>query len=117
VPSDRFDKDGLLEEALSPKPSYYTFKLMIKKLSGFSSVEQLDEGRFKFTFRDKNPVFVLWDEAGWRALDLSHLINSEKVLITYIIEEPGQARPETKILSSREIPVSESPVFVELVVQ
>ncbi len=110
---ERFSKSGFLDVNLNPKPSYYTFGLMIRKLTRFSSLEKQDEGIFKFAFQDKEPVFVLWDDSGSGELDLSGQFGGGNVLITHIVEESGDSLAKTEIAPSGNIPVGRSPVFVE----
>ena len=40
--------------------NYYAYKTVIDKLDGFTSVKKLTDGQYMFSFRSKDPVFVLW---------------------------------------------------------
>lgn len=58
-----FESFGLFySSTLEKKPGYYTYALVAAKLDGFESVEKIAEGQFKFTFKDRKPVYVLWAE-------------------------------------------------------
>jgi len=94
------------------KPGFYTNKLLIEKLKDFVSVEKIDFGIYRFRFADRNSVYILWSDTD-KTVDLSQYISSSNVQVTHIIEELGQTKPETEIMFTTAIPVSESPVFVE----
>ncbi len=94
------------------KPAFYTYKLMIDKLDYFDSVETIERGMYKFSFSDKNPVYVLWSDTD-KTVDLSQYIYSSNVKVTHIIELQGQTEPETETMFTTAIPVSESPMFIE----
>lgn len=107
-------------QKIRKKPAFYTTKLMVSKLDGFTKAEKLNDCTYKFSFKTKKPVYVLWydhsDES--KIVDLSAQIVSEEVLITNIITEPNKAdqdetNPTIKIGKTKSIIVNKTPVFVE----
>lgn len=113
--TNRMGLMGLMDfKRKKQKPAYYTYKLMSKKLTGYSSVEELSSGQYKFSFRDKNPIYILWNETGTTTLDLTDEINADEVTITHIIEEEGQTNALVETMPTNQILVNESPIFVEI---
>ena len=128
---------GLLDKEGIPKPAYYTYKLVIEKIKGFSSVRRLNIGgdvlqskgkgiwAFEFSVRGK-PIYVLWyddlinecpicevrKEAS-TTVNLSSYISSPEAKITKIITEQWQADPDIEHISPESIIISETPIFVE----
>ena len=94
---------GLPIDEFHPRPTYYTYKNMTSKLSGFTSVTKLTDSQYKFTFTDKDPVYVLWCDSGSCSIDLE--ITGNVKVTDYLGNE------ETKDAST--ITLTESPVFVE----
>jgi hypothetical protein len=100
------------------KPSYYTFKLLIEKLDGFTGCTDVsfDAVRaFEFTV-DGAPVFVVWNQHEAKtSVDASLVLGDTDVLVTRIVTEldeylepivvPAQVHPSTAI------PLSNTPVF------
>ena len=101
------------------KPSYYTFKLMIELLDGFTSCEDESiEGlrAFRFTVNGDS-VFVLWNETETEtAADISSILGAGEVLVTRIVTElDGLKMPiatPPAVHSSSALPLSLTPVFV-----
>jgi hypothetical protein len=100
-----------------PKPSFYTYKIMTRKLKGFISSEQIAREQIKFIFADKKPVYVLWAEGKPKRADLSGHISANKVKITHIVTELDDANKpvyqKVKIVAADTIPINDSPVFAE----
>lgn len=113
----RFNQHGLLDTELRPKPSYYTFQLMVNKLKGFNAVQHLGDGMYKFGFINKKPVYVLWSERGRGKVNLKNKIDSAKVLVTHIVEEKGTTAPRTEKVAAGNVPITSSPIFVEPISQ
>lgn len=122
--AQRFKNQGLLnKETLSdtnnyPQPAYYTYKMLIDKISGFSSVEKISDGKYKFTVNGK-PVFILWSDSGVATADLTNYRSSPLVTtvkITHIITEQTETDANAEInnnVAIGSIPIDETPVFVE----
>jgi len=126
---------GLLDFA--PRPAYYTYKQLIEKIGNYDSVERINllgdvtetNGKGVWMYKFKTPgkdTFVLWyddlingcpicdkKEEVSAVVDLSKYLSTGNVKITYIIEKEGQTEPETEVVSTKAITVSESPIFVE----
>ncbi len=107
----RFNQHGLLDTELKPKPSYYTFQLMVNKLKGFNTVQRLGDGMYKFGFTNKKPVYVLWSEREGEKVNLK--IDSAKLLVTHIVENEGTTTPQTETVAVEALSLSASPIFVE----
>ena len=93
-----------------PGPGGYTYQLLIEKLNGFTAAEKLAEGVYRFTFADGHAVYVLWGSA---SADLTAYGTQGPQMVTHIVEEEGQTAPVTETLAARDIPLSDSPIFVE----
>jgi hypothetical protein len=102
------------------KPSYYTFRLMVEKLDGFTECTDVgfaDVRAFRFAIEGK-PVFVLWNAGDEEtAVDASPILGDTDVLVTRIVTEldeegdPIVAPPEA--VPSTGLPISITPIFVE----
>lgn len=113
----------------APRPAWYTLKLVIAKLDGFSRVEKLPdlpEGvwGYRFTVRD-HPVYALWYDHGvvaWpgeapAAISVSLPATGSQVTLTHIVTEVGQTEPkvETSPVEDGQVKLAldTRPVFVE----
>jgi len=94
------------DKTFTPKPAYYTFKLLTTKLQGYKSTKVLNLGQnvfaFKFT-KDTGPVYILWSEKN----KIVGLPNGAKTV--KITDISGNV---TDGLSSQ-LPISPNPIFVE----
>lgn len=106
-----FDAAGIQK-----KPAYYTYKVLIQKLGGFSVVQKIADGQYKFTI-DNKPVFVLWSDLGDKKVNLSSYISAPQVKITYLVTElDSENNPIYKkelINNTNSILLIETPIFVE----
>lgn len=96
------------------KAAYYTFRLLSRKLSQAISVSLLAKGRYVFEFAGGRKIAVLWSSTS-EVVDLSPVFGSKTLLLAYIVEEASKPEPVTKKVPSTAVPVSESPVLVEVV--
>jgi hypothetical protein len=102
-----------------PKPVFYTYKMMTSKLKGFDSVEYInnDPEQIMFTFKDKAPVFVLWNQEGETTTDLSNYVSTPYVNITHIVTELDPNNdpiyPPDENASTNSIPINANPIFIE----
>jgi hypothetical protein len=103
---------GLVTFAGTKKPSYYTYRLMTSKLSGFSSVKTIQDGQYKFEFKNRGPVYVMWSDKN-KAVDMSSYLTSRDILVTYPIVSEGKEEAEKKILETNTVSLNECPLFVE----
>ena len=88
-----------------PRPTYYTYKLMTSKLTGFTSVTRLTDTQYEFIVNDKS-VYVLWCDEGPCYLPADIRSSTSQFKVTdYLGNE------ETKLIN--EISLTDSPVFVE----
>jgi hypothetical protein len=86
-----------------PRPAYYAYKTMVSKLSGFNSVEKIADTQYKFTFPNKNPVYLLWDNHKFLPLP-REIIGSVKVT---------DYRGNEERKHSSEVVLTEDPIFLE----
>jgi len=99
--------------AIKYRPSYYTYKIVLDQLRGYTSVQKIANGQYKFTVNGA-VVFVLWaDTEG--TVDLSNYI-SGNVLVTHIVTALDFSNnpiyvPDVSV-NSRRVPVGTIPVFV-----
>jgi len=93
---------GFFRHDATKKPSYHTYKTMVSKLKGFSYVQKLSEGQYKFIV-DNKPVYVLWSDAG------TGKVPSEITGIVKVTDHLGNEQT----MDASSIQLDESPVFVE----
>jgi len=99
-----FLHNGLIDDIGNlRKPSFYSYKTMIKKVDYFTSVSKIADGQYKYTFSNKNPVYVLWCDLESCSVP-GEIVGSVKVT-NYLGDE--------QIKNSEQIVLSESPIFVE----
>lgn len=99
------------------KPAYFTFQLMVQKLDGFASVQDLSFGTVRLFAFDVGgtPVYAAWsDEAG--TFDLSAALGSATLTITPIITQLDSGQPRVIPpfqASSSSVELSITPIFLE----
>ena len=102
------------------KPSYYTFRLMVEKLDGFTACDDVsfDAVRaFRFTV-EGGPIFVLWSDTEEPAtVDAYELLGPESVQMTRIVTaldaNGAPIVPEVQTVAPASLLLSRTPVFVE----
>ena len=107
---------GLIDyKAKARKPAFYTYKMLISKIDGFLKAEKINDCIYKFSFRDKNPVFIAWVDSGTKTVDFSLYIRSRNLKLTHIITEPGQTDKDARIeeVPTNSVKIDEVPVFIE----
>jgi len=116
---------GLIDkDNQSKRPVFYTYKLLIQKLGGFSSVEKLtirqDVNAYKFIIKG-NPVYVIWYDSGIAqspnqsksiSIDLSLFIGKEAIRLTPIITARSQTDFQENVNISQNILLTETPIFI-----
>ena len=83
-------------DSLTLKPAYYTYRVMVRMLSGFSSPENLSTGgvtdtlgAFMYRFQvGDSTVYVVWNSDSTER-DVSFHIVGPAALLTHIVTEPG----------------------------
>lgn len=103
IKDDLWEHAGLLTKDYKKKESFDSYKTMIDRVDYFTSITKLTDGQYKYSFVDKDPVYVLWCDSGTCSIP-SEISGTVKVT-DYLGNE------ETKDAS--EIILTESPVFVE----
>lgn len=100
---------GLETDNRTILPAYYSYKTLTSKLDGFKTAEKITglstKYAYKFSFKNKNPVYVLWDIKD-TVVDFS-AISSGQVKITKV-------DGTTQNLSSSNVSIGVSPIYVEL---
>lgn len=108
---------GLFNSRFEPKPSFFTTKLLVGKLDGFKTATKLHDYTYRFTFNNKDDIYVAWSEQGNRNLDLSREMGTPLARITHLINEVDRKRePVTRVpanVPSNRIPLTAEPVFIE----
>jgi len=108
---------GLFTSKFEPKPAFYTTKLLVEKLDYFKAAIKLDNYSYRFTFDNKDDIYVAWSEKGNRLLNLSRKMGTTQARITYLINEVDQHhKPITRdsvIVPANRIPLTEEPIFIE----
>jgi hypothetical protein len=115
---------GLTDKDFSPKPVYYTYKVLSEKINGLKNVRRLqslepddDTWIYKFGLND-HAVYVLWYDSPDSASSQVVLpLPWDEVLITQVVTEPDITEPEIEVRATTngelQIVLNDSPVFVE----
>lgn len=96
--------NALINEDGTVKPAFSSYKNMIEKVDYFTSVTKLSDGQYRYTFSDRNPVYVLWCDTTPCSL------SSEVSGRLSVTDHQGNATETDATLLS----LSENPIFVEL---
>lgn len=99
-PNNICDDLSIDKGALVKKEAYYSLQTIIDKIDGFSSVEKINKGQFKFKV-DKKEVYILWCDSG--SCSLPSEISGEVIVTDYLGDE--------KTMSISQIILGKSPVF------
>ncbi|MDP3790670.1 MAG: hypothetical protein Q8R38_01315 [Candidatus Omnitrophota bacterium] len=113
--SNNYTRLSLIDMDGNKKPAYYTYKLMAEKLSGFTRINKVKDGIYKFSFEDKKPVFVLWSETGDGVVDLSEYTDLPHLKVTHIVteEEKTDSDAVVEMVGANSVKISPAPVFCE----
>jgi len=96
--------NGLLDEVgNTKKPAFEAYKTMIAKVDYFTSLDKVAQGQYKYSFANKDPVYILWCDAG--SCSLPAEISGQVKVTDHLGNE------ETKDID--QVTLTESPVFVE----
>jgi hypothetical protein len=123
-PNDYWRFRGLTDRQLNPKPVYYTYKLLIDKITGKKrarrkSRSETNPDMFVYKFgQSDDAVFIAWyDSAEGEPLEAFIPLPWDQALITHVITEPGITEPETEVKSTvsgvLQITLDNSPIFIE----
>ncbi|MHC4474172.1 MAG: hypothetical protein ACYTEL_00905 [Planctomycetota bacterium] len=123
-PSDFEKFRGLTESSFTPKPVYYTYKLLIQKLGEKKHVRrmrQLQVNDYMWVYKfgmSHTAVYVMWyDSPDGTSGDVQVPLPWAEVLITHVITEPGVTEPVTEVKPTVDgilhITLGDSPIFVE----
>ncbi len=91
-------------DSLALKPAYYTYRLMVRLLSGFSSASNVSTGSatdtlgafmYRFQLGDST-VYVVWNSDGIER-DVTFDIQGPAAIVTHIISEPGQTDDDAQM--------------------
>ena len=110
--TDTFRRPALISEEGVKKPAFYTYKLMVEKIYGFTSVKEIEEDIYLFSFEDGKRIIVAWSEED-KIINLSYLVSGE-VGVTYLITEESETTAKTEITSSSSILITDQPIFIEM---
>ena len=115
---------GLTDKDMSPKPVFYTLKLLIQKREGRIGVSKehpiVSEPyvwMYRFGSGDGAACAAWYDSPSGEAKWCSIPVPWDVVLITHIITEPGITEPSTEILSAPggilQVTLDDAPIFIE----
>lgn len=108
IPENIFLHNGLIDEiSKDRKSAFYSYKTMIDKVDYFTSVSELAEGQYKYTFSDNDPVYVLWCDSGTVTLP-EEILDLGRVTVT-----DYQGNELTKQASEIILTEIQTPVFIE----
>ena len=100
--------NALIDEDNSRKPAFTSYKTMIEKVDYFIDIEKIADGQYKYTFSNKDPVYVLWcDEiiGGSCIHSIPSEISGTVTATDYLGNEVTK--------DASQITLTESPIFVE----
>jgi hypothetical protein len=122
VPMENFARySGLTRPDLTPKPVYYTYKLLTEKLNGRTAAGRIGSDPTGWVFKfgnDDNPVYVMWsDSSPGQKTQVTLSVPWEAARISHVVTRPGMTEPsvETRAVvgGSLQIDLDDSPIFVE----
>jgi hypothetical protein len=113
------NKDG------TKRLEYFTHRLMAEKIRGFISAEKIAEGKYKFYFKDKPPLYILWNDSGSKDVEIDITTdNANKAIKTspklipgiQITNFSGSFTREALTIKNGKlrITLTKDPIFVEL---
>lgn len=119
---------GLMTNIGKPKPAYFTLKMFIEKIDGFSRVKRIQNYQMKmkknepFVFRierfDKKPLYIAWSKSKEKSVNLSVYSKSELILITPIVTRlDRKGKPVYGVpikVDAKQVKLGREPVFFEL---
>jgi len=110
-----------------PRPSFYTYKMIIDRLGQFSDAEKVAHADtrlkgYRFTVAGR-PIYALWlddgvaqkpgQEEAAAKIDLSSLLPHDRVRSIRIITEYGRTQPTVETMPAGDFLLTETPVLVE----
>ena len=99
--------------AKDKKPGYYTLKLLVEKIEGFTSVSGIPDG-YRFVVGGRQ-VLIVWADRE-KTVDLSPYLATPGARITHIVTDLDSGRkpvyPPDEVRPSNAVPLSAIPVFV-----
>ncbi len=110
---------SLCDSSGRKKPHYYTYKLAIKKLEHFTIAEEINFSPpvkvVKFSFSDKGPVFIIWNDEGDKELDFPGHVSTSEVKITHIITEENKTDKDVNVetVPANSVKINTTPIFME----
>jgi hypothetical protein len=112
-----WDLQSLVDKEYNPYPVFYTLRLLIDKIDGFTSVQGLDLGRniyaYRFMVRNK-PVYIFWAQDQQEIkVDLAKVIPAGDRLLTHIVTNSGDPVVRTENIAGKDILLTDEPVFIE----
>ena len=105
----------LLAAGASPKPSYFTLKMLMQLVRGYESVGPIDHKKRNIGYvfrRTRGDVYVLWSD---EVYTLRLPVESRNFRVYHIITQPGQTEPATGVLSTditRKSKLTQTPVVL-----
>ncbi len=59
-----FEHNALVQKDGTRKPAFTAYQAMIDQVDCFTSLTNIADGQYKYTFADKDPVYLLWCDSG-----------------------------------------------------
>ncbi len=112
---------GIFNEDKTPRPVFYAYAQLTKKLDNFQKIERLPRKGiylYKVSFRDKEPMYIAWCEKGPQRISLrlnkiGSYLRLEKV-ITSANEKPIVKTVKAK-RNKLTFTIDDTPVFIEFI--
>ncbi|MGB0756876.1 MAG: hypothetical protein ACPGO5_00290 [Patescibacteria group bacterium] len=97
------------------RPVYYTFELFKQTVEGYSDLEMLDEGVYRYIVNGEE-VFVVWSDTD-TTLNLDPYIQDTEVTVSYIVTELDESNnpiyPADAVVDTKAVPVLETPIIIK----
>lgn len=108
------EEDSAACKSFDPKPSQAAYRLLVEKLDGFLSLEEINITTYRARFSDGRIVMVLWTYAEPGALDLREYGLNGIVTVTHLpLDSSEDGAPRVEQLEASSVPVDLEPIFVE----
>lgn len=107
---------GLLQANGTPKPSFYNYKMLISKLSGYAKAEKVSDNIYKFSFNNKSPVLIAWSDSGGKIINLAGYFGKlQKIKTTSFLTKQGETDEDfiSNKIFANSVSLSDIPVIIE----
>ncbi len=112
---------GIFDKDKTPRPVFYAYAQLTKKLKFFEKVERIPKKGmyfYKISFSNKEPIYIAWCDEGPQRIKLKTTEKSPYIRVEKVITTSTQ-HPEVKIIKAKNtkftLTLDDTPVFIEFI--